>query len=62
MSIEKTDRIVVTGGKGFLGRIVCKKLKSSGYNNIVELPGSRAPMSLDLTKSLDVAYLFRNYY
>jgi len=61
MSIEKTDRIVVTGGKGFLGRIVCKKLKSSGYNNIVELPGSRAPMSLDLTKSLDVAYLFRNY-
>jgi GDP-L-fucose synthase len=61
MLIEKADRIVVTGGKGFLGQVVCKRLKSSGYTNIVELPGSRTPMSLNLIKSLDVAYLFQNY-
>ena len=61
MNIEKTDRILVTGGKGFLGRVVCRKLKSSGYKNVIDLPGSRAPMSLDLTWYVDVAHLF-NYH
>ncbi len=61
MGIKAKSKILVTGGKGFLGRVVCRKLKASGYKNVIDLPGSRAPMSLDLTRHVDVAHLF-NYH
>jgi len=34
MDISKTDRIVVTGGAGFLGAFLLRKLRDRGYNNI----------------------------
>ena len=35
MAVSKSDRIVVTGGAGFLGSFVVEKLKSRGYANII---------------------------
>jgi len=61
MGIDADSRILVTGGKGFLGRVVCEKLKAVGYNRVIDLPGSRAPMSLNLTRHIDVVHLF-NYH
>jgi len=61
MGIDANSRILVTGGKGFLGRVVCEKLKAVGYKRVIDLPGSRAPMSLDLTRHVDVAHLFNRH-
>jgi len=35
MSVSKSDRIVVTGGAGFLGSFVVEKLQAGGYANII---------------------------
>ena len=35
MSVKTSDRIVVTGGAGFLGSFVVEKLKARGYTNLV---------------------------
>jgi GDP-L-fucose synthase len=35
MSVSKSDRIVVTGGAGFLGSFVVEKLKARGYTNLI---------------------------
>ena len=61
MGVNTKSKILVTGGKGFLGRVVSRKLKASGYENVIDLPGSRAPMSLDLTRHVDVAHLFNHH-
>ena len=34
MSIEKTDIIIVTGGRGFLGQHLVRNLKNAGYTNV----------------------------
>src|SRR5687768_7195064 len=34
MSIAKSDKIVITGGGGFLGRVIVDRLKSAGYENL----------------------------
>src|SRR5688572_20234558 len=34
MSIAKSDKIVITGGGGFLGRVIVDRLKSDGYENL----------------------------
>ena len=34
MSVETTDKIVITGGGGFLGRVIVDRLKSAGYENL----------------------------
>ena len=35
MSIAKSDKIVITGGGGFLGKVVVAKLREAGYENLV---------------------------
>ena len=53
--INRTDRIVVTGGTGFLGQSVIKELHNSGFKNTVALRGS---YHHDLTKQEDVSKIF----
>jgi GDP-L-fucose synthase len=54
MSISVTDRILVTGGGGFLGSFVVEKLKARGYQAIV-VPRRR---EYDLTREQDVERLY----
>jgi len=35
MSVSKTDKIIITGGAGFLGSFVVEKLKARGYTNLI---------------------------
>lgn len=54
MRILKEDRIVITGGAGFLGSFVIEQLKQRGYTNIV-VPRRR---DYDLTHEADAARLY----
>ena len=54
MSIGSSDRILVTGGAGFLGGFVIDKLKARGYRDIV-IPRKR---DYDLTREADVERLY----
>lgn len=53
--MERNDRIIVTGGAGFLGSFVCEELKRRGYNNLF-VPRRK---DFDLTKESDVERLYR---
>jgi GDP-L-fucose synthase len=35
MAVAKTDRIIITGGAGFLGSFVVEKLRARGYTNLI---------------------------
>ena len=39
--MNKDSKILVTGARGFLGRFVVRKFNEHGYNNLVELGGSK---------------------
>ncbi len=54
MSVTHSDRIVVTGGAGFLGSFVVEQLKARGYENIF-VPRRR---EYDLTRERDVERLY----
>jgi len=54
MEIKKDSRILVTGGKGFLGKAIYKKLNESGYNQVFTF----RRREYDLTKEQEVARLF----
>ena len=57
MTIAKSDRIVVTGGAGFLGGFVVEKLKARGYGDIV-VPRRH---EYDLTDEYDVQRLYEDF-
>jgi GDP-L-fucose synthase len=57
MSISKTDRILVTGGAGFLGSFTIEKLKARGYTNIV-VPRRK---EYDLTHEEPAERLYRDF-
>ena len=55
--IDKNDRILVTGGAGFLGSFVIEKLKARGYTDIV-VPRRR---EYDLTHEAGAIQLYRDF-
>jgi GDP-L-fucose synthase len=55
MSVLTSDRIIVTGGAGFVGGFLVEKLKAQGFQNIF-VPRRK---DFDLTKESDVQRLYR---
>ena len=55
MSIAKSDRVIITGGTGFLGSAVQERLRNEGYTNVV--PVRRK--DFDLTHEDHVERLYR---
>jgi GDP-L-fucose synthase len=55
-TISKTDKIIVTGGAGFLGSFVCDLLKQRGYTNLF-VPRKK---DIDLTSEAAVDKLYRD--
>jgi GDP-L-fucose synthase len=57
MSVDKTDKILITGGAGFLGSFVVEQLQSRGYANVVPL----RKKDFDLTHEAEVDRLYRTH-
>ncbi|HZN67264.1 MAG TPA: GDP-L-fucose synthase [Tepidisphaeraceae bacterium] len=57
MSLSKSDRILVTGGSGFLGSFVIERLKHEGYRDVVTVRRN----DYDLTHELDIERLYREH-
>jgi GDP-L-fucose synthase len=55
MSVSSSDRLVVTGGAGFLGGFVVEKLRALGFGKIF-IPRKK---DFDLTREADVERLYR---
>lgn len=56
MGVSTTDRIVVTGGAGFLGSFVIEKLKARGYANVAVVRSR----DYDLTAETDVQRMYED--
>jgi GDP-L-fucose synthase len=54
-AVERTDRILVTGGAGFLGGFVTERLKQQGYDNVVVV----RRRDFDLTHESDTERVYR---
>jgi GDP-L-fucose synthase len=54
MSFAETDRIIITGGGGFLGSYVTEHLKEQGYRDVVTVRRK----DFDLTREADVERLY----
>jgi GDP-L-fucose synthase len=56
MAIERTDKIIITGGAGFLGSFVVERLAGLGYTNVLPL----RKKDFDLTHELEVEKLYHS--
>jgi GDP-L-fucose synthase len=56
MSLSKKSRILITGGKGFLGTHLDEELRNQGYENVFTASGVR--QGLDLGEEANVGWLF----
>jgi GDP-L-fucose synthase len=56
MNLQHTDRILITGGAGFLGGFVTDRLRALGYHDLV-IPRRK---DVDLTREADVDRLYRD--
>jgi GDP-L-fucose synthase len=54
-SLSNNDRILVTGGNGFVGGFLVEKLRAAGYQNIL----TPRRKDFDLTRETDVERLYR---
>jgi GDP-L-fucose synthase len=54
MTFSKNDRLAVTGGGGFVGTAVLRKLKDRGYSDVISIRRK----DLDLTHEADVERLY----
>ncbi|HZZ43166.1 MAG TPA: GDP-L-fucose synthase [Tepidisphaeraceae bacterium] len=57
MTISPSDKIIITGGAGFLGSFVIEELNRKGYSNLV-IPRRK---DYDLTREADVARLYADH-
>ena len=57
MAVTKNDRIVITGGAGFLGSFVLEKLRARGYTNLI-VPRRR---EYDLTHEDGAQRLYKDF-
>lgn len=57
MKITKNDKILITGGKGFLGSFVVEKFNEEGFKNIIVFSKSE----YDLLKENEVSRLFKDF-
>jgi GDP-L-fucose synthase len=55
MEIQKTDKIAITGGGGFVGNFVIQRLRSLGYSNLLPL----RKKDFDLTHEAEVDRLYQ---
>jgi GDP-L-fucose synthase len=55
MAIASQDRIIITGGAGFVGSFIVEKLKARGFNNLF-IPRRK---DFDLTREADVEWLYK---
>jgi GDP-L-fucose synthase len=57
MGLAKTDKIVITGGGGFLGSVVVDRLRGAGYANLI-VPRRK---EFDLTREADAKRLYATF-
>src|SRR5580704_17182146 len=57
MNVSLTDRIVITGGAGFLGQVVAEQLTARGYGNLL-IPRRK---DFELTHEADAQRLYTEF-
>jgi len=59
MTVYKDDSVLITGGKGFLGQWLYKKLNESGYTRLTAVGGTKD--GIDLGEESHIGWMFDMY-